>query len=72
TRLAAMMDGLRLYGMGSSWGGFESLMVPTNPSPLRSATNWAVDGQSMRVHVGLEDIADLIDDLERGLKRLTA
>ncbi|MBN9887013.1 cystathionine beta-lyase [Pelagibaca abyssi] len=69
-QLARMLDGLKLYGMGSSWGGFESLLIPTDPAKLRSATDWAPGGQSMRIHVGLEDPADLIADLEAGLERL--
>jgi cystathionine beta-lyase len=70
TALAAMMDGLKLHGMGASWGGYESLMIPTNPNTSRSATRWEVEGQGMRIHVGLEDPDDLIADLESGLERL--
>ncbi len=70
TALAAMMDGLKLHGMGASWGGYESLMIPTNPNTSRSATRWEVEGQGMRIHVGLEDPVDLIADLEAGLERL--
>ncbi|WP_255568986.1 cystathionine beta-lyase [Roseomonas alba] len=69
-RLAAMMDGLRLFGMGSSWGGYESLLIPTNPAALRSATRWAPEGQTMRLHAGLERAEDLIADLEQGFVRL--
>lgn len=69
-RLAAMVDGLRLFGMGSSWGGYESLVLPTDPRVLRSATVWSEPGQCMRMHVGLEDVSDLIDDLEKGFERL--
>ncbi len=69
-RLAAMMNGLKLFGMGSSWGGFESLMLPTNPRLLRSATRWDEPGQCMRVHVGLENVEDLIRDVELGFRRL--
>jgi len=68
--LAAMMDGLRLHGMGASWGGFESLLIPTWPSKSRSATRWDEKGQTMRIHVGLEDPDDLIADLDAGLARL--
>lgn len=70
TALAAMMDGLRFHGMGASWGGFESLLIPTWPNKSRSATRWDVSGQSMRIHVGLEDPDDLIADLEAGFERL--
>lgn len=68
--LAAMMDGLELFGMGYSWGGYESLLLPTDPTPIRTARPWRAEGQLMRVHAGLEDPADLIADLERGLERL--
>jgi len=68
--LAAMMDGMKYFGMGYSWGGFESLLIPTWPERSRSATSWAPGGQTMRVHVGLEDPDDLIADLDAGLDRL--
>jgi len=68
--LARMFDGLRLFGMGSSWGGFESLLVPSNPSVYRSATQWNPGGQTVRIHVGLENPEDLIADLRSGLNRL--
>jgi len=68
--LAAMMDGLKLHGMGASWGGYESLMIPANPNTSRSATRWEIEGQCMRIHVGLEDPDDLIADIEAGLERL--
>ncbi|WP_225029846.1 cystathionine beta-lyase [Xinfangfangia pollutisoli] len=68
--LGRMFDGLKLFGMGSSWGGFESLLVPANPSVYRSATQWAPGGQTVRIHVGLEDPEDLIDELRQGFDRL--
>lgn len=68
--LAAMIDGMKYFGMGYSWGGFESLMIPTWPERARSATEWAPGGQSMRIHIGLEDPDDLIADLQAGLERL--
>ncbi len=70
TALAAMMDGLKLHGMGASWGGFESLLIPTWPNKSRSAKRWQEKGQAMRIHVGLEDTDDLIADLAAGLERL--
>lgn len=70
--LARMFDGFSLFGMGSSWGGYESLIVPSNPSVYRSATEWNPGGQTVRIHVGLEDPADLIDELRKGLDRLRA
>lgn len=72
TALAAMLDGMELFGMGYSWGGFESLLIPTRPGALRTATPWTETGQAMRIHVGLEDPADLIADLEAGFARLAA
>jgi cystathionine beta-lyase len=68
--LAAMLDGLELYGMGASWGGFESLILPAEP--IRTATKWQAEGQLLRVHAGLEDPDDLIADLARGFERLSA
>ncbi len=67
----AMLDGMELYGMGFSWGGFESLLVPVYPEHLRSAVKWQ-SGPMLRLHAGLEDAGDLIADLEAGFKRLAA
>jgi len=67
---AAMLDHFDLFKLGYSWGGFESLVVPTYPSTLRSAKPWVAPGPSLRVHAGLEDPDDLIRDLERGLARM--
>lgn len=71
-RLAALLDGLELFGMGASWGGFESLMKPVNVP--HSAVPWPrpgrPQGQLIRIHVGLEDPDDLIADLEAGFKRM--
>ena len=66
-----MLDGMDYFAMGFSWGGFESLMVPCDPSKIRSVTKWNAAGPLLRIHVGQEDVQDLIDDLERGLKRLS-
>jgi cystathionine beta-lyase len=70
--LAAMLDGLSLFGMGYSWGGFESLILPFDPSDYRTATNWQAEGPAIRLHVGLEDVEDLKADLEAGFARLAA
>jgi cysteine-S-conjugate beta-lyase len=64
----AMLDGLALFGMGYSWGGFESLVVPFRPH--RTATTWADQGICLRFHIGLENPQDLIDDLTSGFERL--
>ena len=68
--LCAMIDGLELYGIGSSWGGFESLIVPFDPRETRTATQWPHKGPCFRIHAGLENQEDLIADLEAGFKRL--
>ena len=60
-----MLNSLRLFGMGASFGGFESLAIPVDPRPYRTATQWSADGQLVRLHVGLEDPRDLIGDLSR-------
>ncbi|NJO56068.1 MAG: cystathionine beta-lyase, partial [Rhodospirillales bacterium] len=70
--LAPMLDGMRLFAMGYSWGGFESLIVPFDPTASRSASVWPYAGPCLRLHCGLEDADDLIDDLDRGLERLRA
>lgn len=68
--LAAMLDGLGLFGMGYSWGGYESLILPFDPRRYRSATEWTDDGPALRLHAGLEDLDDLKADLAAGFKRL--
>ena len=62
----AMLDSLRLFGMGYSWGGFESLAIPFNCSAYRTATRWAPGGPTLRLHIGLENTDDLKADLNRG------
>ncbi len=69
--LAAMLDGLTLFGMGYSWGGYESLILPFDPRSYRSATTWQVEGPALRLHIGLEDVEDLKADLAAGFARLT-
>jgi cystathionine beta-lyase len=74
--LAALLDHSEFFGMGSSWGGFESLLIPIQPGNQRTVTPWPRPGmpagQVMRIHVGLEDPSDLIDDLSAGFDRLRA
>jgi cysteine-S-conjugate beta-lyase len=65
----AMLDGMELFGMGASWGGFESLILPGHPERLRTVKPWH-DGALLRLHAGLEDQGDLLADLERGFARL--
>jgi len=68
--VAAMLNDLQYFGLGYSWGGYESLAIPTFPQKLRSAVPWNAEGPLLRLHVGLEDPADLIADLEAGFDRL--
>ena len=68
--IAAMLDGLQLFGMGFSWGGFESLVVPFKP--IRTATTWTAEGPCLRFHIGLEDPKDLIADLGASFARLSS
>ena len=66
-----MVEGRRLFRMGYSWGGFESLMIPLNPTrAVRSASNSPHAGAILRLSIGLEDAQDLIEDLDEGLQRL--
>jgi len=65
-KLSRLLNGLQLYGMGASWGGFESLLIPANPTRLRGSEK-TPGTQLMRIHVGLEDTRDLRNDLEKGL-----
>ncbi len=68
----AFLNALTLYGMGASWGGYESLVIPFDCSNVRTATRWAPGGPAIRFHIGLEDVSDLIADLERGFAALAA
>ena len=62
---------MTLFGLGYSWGGFESLMLPTWPAQSRTVTEWRA-GPCLRIHAGLEAVEDLIEDLEAGFTRLRA
>ncbi|MFZ4126203.1 MAG: cystathionine beta-lyase [Rickettsiales bacterium] len=70
--LAAMLDTLKHFGMGFSWGGYESLVIAYQPAKMRSATNWDKDTWLLRFHIGLEAPSDLIADLDAGFGRLRA
>jgi len=70
--VAAMLDGMRLFAMGASWGGFESLILLQNPARIRTATSWNPAGPLIRLHIGLEDPKDLIADLTAGFERMKA
>ncbi len=66
------VDGLELFGIGASWGGFESLAILARPDRLRSAAPWTAEGPLIRLHIGLEDPADLIADLDASFQRVSA
>jgi cystathionine beta-lyase len=68
--LFRLIDSLKLFGIGASWGGYESLALPTTGFITRTATSDDLGGQTMRIHIGLEDVADLIADLEQGFATL--
>jgi cysteine-S-conjugate beta-lyase len=68
--LAALLDGLELFGMGYSWGGYESLVIPFDCRSYRTATEWSPEGPALRFSVGLEDIEDLKADLDQGFTRM--
>ena len=70
--VSAMVDGLDLFGIGASWGGFESLAIPANPAGSRTVVPWPHENPMVRLHIGLEDPEDLIEDLEAGFERLNA
>lgn len=69
--LARMLDGLSLFGMGYSWGGFESLVTPIDHDLVRTASPWPHAGPTLRLYIGLEDVEDLKQDLADGFSRLT-
>jgi cysteine-S-conjugate beta-lyase len=66
TAMHAFINALTLFGIGASWGGFESLAIPFDCTPFRTATEWNPGGPCVRFHIGLEDVGDLTADLERG------
>lgn len=66
---SALIDGLRHFGIGFSWGGYESLALPVDPARHRSVTDWRAEGPVVRLQIGLEDADDLMADLEAGLRR---
>ncbi len=68
--LARMVDGLKLFSIGWSWGGYESLILPFDPVPYRTATEWPHKGPALRIHVGHENVEDLKTDLTKGFERL--
>lgn len=69
-RVAAMLESLKLFGLGFSWGGFESLAIPCDQQIVHTATPWQAEGPCVRLSIGLEHPGDLIADLEQGLAKL--
>ncbi|MFL6820723.1 MAG: cystathionine beta-lyase [Bradyrhizobium sp.] len=68
----ALLDSVQLFGLGYSWGGFESLVIPFDCSGYRTATKWAPGGPTLRFHIGLESVEDLKADLTRGFAAFNA
>ena len=66
----AFLDALTLFGIGASWGGFESLAIPFDCTSIRTAKPWTPGGPAVRFHIGLEDVSDLLADLEGGFAAL--
>ena len=69
-QLAIMLDNMELFAMGYSWGGFESLMTPCKLQKERVSGLDQLQNNILRLHIGLEDVSDLIGDLESGFNRL--
>tara|TARA_B100000686_G_scaffold355150_1_gene470445 strand:- start:3389 stop:4582 length:1194 start_codon:yes stop_codon:yes gene_type:complete len=65
-----MLNNLKLFNMGFSWGGYESLILPVEPEKDRETYEWKHKYRTLRIHAGLEDVDDLIDDLKHGFKIL--
>ncbi len=72
TAAHAFINALTLFGIGASWGGYESLAIPFDCTPVRTATRWNPGGPAVRLHIGLEDVCDLVADLEQGFAALAA
>jgi cystathionine beta-lyase len=68
----AFIDELELFGIGASWGGYESLAIPFDVTAVRTATRWEPGGPTVRLHIGLEAVEDLVADLESGFAALAA
>jgi len=66
----AFLDALKLFGMGYSWGGYESLVIPFDPADYRTATTWQAAGPALRFHIGLEAVEDLIADLTAAFEHM--
>ena len=67
-----MLESLELFGMGWSWGGYESLITPSDRQIVRTTRKWNVEGSTLRLSIGLEHPDDLITDLEQGFTKISA
>ena len=67
-----LIDSLQLFGIGASWGGYESLVTRANMKDARSVADWSDRGEVIRLHIGLEDPVDLLNDLQQGFEALSA
>lgn len=72
SRVDTMLNVLRLFGLGHSWGGYESLIVPAQPEVYRTKGRWRKRGVLLRLHAGLEDLEDLKADLAEGFRWLVS
>lgn len=70
-QVSNMVDNMEIFRIGASWGGFESLVMPFDPTPIRTAAKWTEERSCVRLYIGLEDEGDLLKDIEDGLKRLS-
>ncbi len=70
-QITAFVNALKLFGIGSSWGGYESLVTAPNITHLRTVTKWPDDGPVIRLHIGLEDTDDLIADVAQAFGKMT-
>ncbi|MBB6307505.1 cystathionine beta-lyase [Xanthobacter tagetidis] len=70
--MATFFDALALFGMGYSWGGYESLAIPFDCADYRTATTWKVEGPAVRIHIGLEDVDDLKSDIDQAFAKMRA
>jgi cystathionine beta-lyase len=68
-KLTALVDGMELFGIGASWGGYESLVMPVHPKKVRSVTDWTYEGPALRFHAGLENEDDLLEDVAAGFDK---
>jgi len=68
--LSVFIDSMQIFGIGASWGGYESLIIHFDPKPIRTAVAWQEEGSCIRLYIGLENEADIIEDLDKAFTRL--